>query len=223
LALLHDINVRRPCHIVTIEDPIEFVHPPQLAVVRQRELGTHTRSFANALRAALRQDPDVILVGEMRDAETMALAITAAETGHLVLSTVHTQDASQAIDRIVDAFGPDQQPQIRGQLAQSIAGVVAQKLLPRARGDGRVAAIEVLVGTTGVRNQIRDAHTHQLYGQLETGSQHGMQTLEQHLAQLVREGRVDERAARRAATRPESFDKALRGPLPIALSRRGPS
>jgi len=189
-ALVDRINTSRRGHIITIEDPIEFVHPPKLSMVNQREVGKHTKAFSNALRSSLREDPDVILVGEMRDLETIALAITAAETGHLVLGTLHTASAPKTVDRIINVFPANEQGQIRAMLAESIQGVVAQILLPR-RGGGRVAAQEILVATTAVRALIREGKTHQLLSTIQTGQKFGMQSLEQSLTRLQAEGLID--------------------------------
>ena len=186
-ALVDIVNRERDVHIMTVEDPIEFLHNHKRAVVNQREVGQDTKSFASALKHVLRQDPDVILVGEMRDLETISTALTAAETGHLVFATLHTQDAPQTIDRIIDVFPPFQQQQIRVQLASTLHGVVTQQLLPRADGSGRVAACEILVATPAVRNLIREAKIHQIYSAMQAGGRYGMQTMDQHLAQLVRQ------------------------------------
>ncbi len=184
-AMIDEINRTRHDHIVTVEDPIEFVHRHKGCIVHQREIGTDATGFANALRAALRQDPDVILVGEMRDLETIATALTAAETGHLVFGTLHTQSASSTIDRIIDVFPSAQQSQIRAQIAGSLQGVVTQALLPTADGQSRVAALEILVPDDAIRNLIRQAKVEQIYSYMQTGSRSGMQTLEQSLADLV--------------------------------------
>ncbi|MCS6951055.1 MAG: type IV pilus twitching motility protein PilT, partial [bacterium] len=189
-AMLNYINENFPVHIVTVEDPIEFVHQPKVALVNQRELDTDTLSFANALKFVLRQDPDVILVGEMRDLETIHLAITAAETGHLVFGTLHTPDAVQTVDRIIDVFPLHQQQQIRMQLSVNLVGVISQTLCKRADGKGRVAAFEVLVGTFAVRNLIREAKTYQITSLIQTGTKQGMMTLDQSLASLVKRGVV---------------------------------
>ncbi len=201
-ALVDHINRTRACHVLTIEDPIEYVHRHQLAAVNQREVGSDTASFPRALRAALREDPDVLLVGEMRDLETIQTALTIAETGHLVLATLHTNDSSQALDRIVDVFPGDQQSQVRVQLASALTGIVYQRLVPRA-GGGRVAAYEVLVATQAVRNMIREGKTRQLRSVLSTGSREGMQTLEQSLSGLVQEGLVDREIAAGASLFPQ--------------------
>jgi twitching motility protein PilT len=190
-AMINHINENSRKHIMTIEDPIEYVHPDKLSAINQRERGTDTHSFAEALRHVMRQNPDVILVGEMRDLETIQLAITAAETGHLVFSTLHTVDAAQTIDRVVDVFEPDQQEQIRTQLSVTLQAVVSQQLLPTKDGKGRIAAFEVLVATPAIRTLIREGKTHQLYLDIQTGGQHGMQTLDSHLLALLRDGIVD--------------------------------
>lgn len=204
-SLIDYINRTRSSHIVTVEDPIEYLHRHGRSLVNQREVGTDTGSFANALRAVLRQDPDVILVGEMRDLETISTAITAAETGHLVFSTLHTNDATQAIDRIIDVFPPHQQQQIRVQLAAVLQGVLAQQLLPTADQQGRVAAIEVLIANTAVRNLIREGKTHQIPTVLQTGGKLGMQTMDKALADLVRQGLVTPEAAQEKMLNPENL------------------
>jgi pilus retraction protein PilT len=208
---LHLIDRSRSCHIITIEDPIEFVHESRAAVIEQRELGADTKSFAAALRHILRQDPDVILVGELRDPETIAAALTAAETGHLVLGTLHSNDAPQTVDRIVDVFPPHQQPQIRAQLAAELLAVVAQRLLPRADGAGRVAAFEVLVATAAARTQIREGKIHQLLHTIETSRSSGMTTFERSLAELVRSQQVTQEAALRLARSKAALDAQLSG------------
>jgi twitching motility protein PilT len=187
-AIIDHVNKNFAVHIVTVEDPIEFVHEPRLALLNQRELGRDTRSFQNALKYVLRQDPDVILVGEMRDLETVQLAIRAAETGHLVLGTLHTTDAVQTVDRAIDIFPTHQQQQIRMQLSVNLLGVVSQILVRRADGRGRVAAFETLVAISAVRNSIRERKTHQISSVIQTGQQHGMVTLDQSLSQLARAG-----------------------------------
>ncbi len=190
-AMIDHMNAVRRSHIMTIEDPIEFVHEDRLSIINQRELATDTHSFTDALKHVMRQNPDVILVGEMRDLETITLAITAAETGHLVLSTLHTVDAAQTIDRIVDVFPPEQQAQIRTQLSVTLQAVVSQTLLPTKDGVGRVAAYEVMFATNSIRTLIRDGKTHQLYLDIQTGGELGMQTLDGCLLQLLKDGRVD--------------------------------
>jgi twitching motility protein PilT len=189
-ALVDVINRERAAHIITVEDPIEFLHQHKRSTVNQRELGTDTHSFAAALKHVLRQDPDVILVGEMRDLETIQVALTAAETGHLVFGTLHTQDAPQTIDRVIDVFPPHQQEQIRVMLAGALQGVVCQQLLRTADGDGRVAATEVMIATPAIRNLIREGKVHQMYSMIQAGKQHGMVTMDQSLATLVQRGRV---------------------------------
>jgi len=210
-AMVNHVNEKFPLHIMTIEDPIEFVHTDKRAIVNQRMLGVDTRSFQEALKRVLRQDPDVILVGEMRDLDTVSLAITAAETGHLVFATLHTTDAVQTIDRIIDVFPTYQQQQIRMQLAVNLIGVVSQSLLKRVDGRGRVAAFEVLVATSPIRNLIREAKTHQLASAIETGTKQGMQLLDQALAALVREGHVTYQDAAEKTSRPTEFDHILYG------------
>jgi len=184
------VNSSRPDHIMTVEDPIEFVHTSKRSVVNQREVGEDTRSFAAALKHVLRQDPDVILVGEMRDLETISTALTAAETGHLVFGTLHTQDAPQSIDRVIDVFPAHQQQQIRVQLASALQAVVCQQLLPRLGGRGRAVACEVLIATPAIRNMIREGKVHQIYSAMQGGGKYGMQTMDQSLADLVRNSKV---------------------------------
>jgi twitching motility protein PilT len=191
LASLVDLaNRQRRDHIMTVEDPIEFLHTHKSCLVNQREVGEDTWSFQNALKHVLRQDPDIILVGEMRDLETISVALTAAETGHLVFATLHTQDAAQTIDRVIDVFPPHQQQQIRVQLAGALQGVVCQTLCKTYDGKGRAVATEVLVATPAIRNLIREGKTHQIYSSLQAGAKHGMHSLDQHLAELVKSGRV---------------------------------
>jgi twitching motility protein PilT len=189
-GILDLANRTRHEHIMTVEDPIEFLHRHKGCLVNQREVGEDTRSFGNALKHALRQDPDIILVGELRDLETISVALTAAETGHLVFATLHTQDAAQTIDRVIDVFPSEQQQQVRVQLAGAIQGVVSQTLCKTADGRGRVVATEVMVATPGIRNLIREGKTHQIYSSMQAGAKHGMHTLDQHLAELVRTGQV---------------------------------
>jgi twitching motility protein PilT len=206
LACLIDIiNVDRKEHILTVEDPIEFVYEMKNCVVRQREVGLQTHSFLDALKHALRQDPDIILVGEMRDLETISLALTAAETGHLVFATLHTQDTPQTVDRIVDVFPPYQQQQIRIQLASTLKAVICQQLIPRADGKGRVAAREVMIVTPAISNLIREGKSHQLYTAIETGTKFGMCTLETSLAELVRERLITTEEAAAKANNPEAL------------------
>jgi twitching motility protein PilT len=208
-ALIDQINLSRQGHILTVEDPIEFVHQHKRCVVNQREVGPHTHSFSNALRAALREDPDVILVGEMRDLETISLAVSAAETGHLVFGTLHTSSAAQTIDRVIDVFPPHQQQQIRAQLSESIRGVIAQTLVKTCDGSGRAAALEVMVATAAVRNLIREGKTFQLPSVIQTGTKEGMQTIEMSLCDLVRAGRVSVEEAQNRAPDKEAFQKQL--------------
>jgi twitching motility protein PilT len=189
-SLIHTINTNRRAHIITIEDPIEFVHHNKNSLINQREVSSHTKSFHQALRAALREDPDVILVGEMRDLETISLAITAAETGHLVLATLHTNSATKTVDRIIDVFPDSQQSQIRVMLSESLRGVVAQSLINRADGNGRVAVVEVMVNIPAVANLIREGKTFQLHSSMQTGQVHGMITHESATNELVRRGIV---------------------------------
>ncbi len=194
-ALIHHINMTQDSHILTVEDPIEFVHPNIKSVVNQREVGTHTKSFANALKAALREDPDIMLVGELRDLETISLALTAAETGHLVFATLHTNSAAKTIDRIVDVFPEGQQQQIRTMLAESLRGVVAQVLFPRKDGKGRVAAYEIMRNTKAISNLIRENKIHQIPSQLQTGQKYGMVMFEKSVDDLVKRGIVNKQDA----------------------------
>ncbi|KQW08565.1 type IV pili twitching motility protein PilT [Leifsonia sp. Root4] len=194
-ALIDLVNETRADHIVTVEDPIEFLHTHKKALVNQREVGSDTHSFTAALKHVLRQDPDVILVGELRDLETISVALTAAETGHLVFATLHTQSAPQTVDRIIDVFPPHQQEQVRAQLALTLQGVVCQTLVKRASGAGRAVATEILVTTPAVSNLIREGQTHQITAAMQAGGQFGMRTLDQHLAELVNAGVVSHAAA----------------------------
>jgi twitching motility protein PilT len=209
-AVLNKINMDHEGHIITIEDPIEFVHDHKRCVVNQREVGTDTRSFKNALRAALREDPDVILVGEMRDNETIHLAVTAAETGHLVFGTLHTNSAAESIDRMVGVFPADQQEQIRTQLSNSIVAVVTQQLLPKV-GGGRVGAIEIMIANSAIRNLIREAKAHQMHSIMQTQTNIGMQTMDQALRDLVLEGRVTYEDAIARAHNPAEFEVMVTG------------
>jgi twitching motility protein PilT len=195
-AMVDVINQTWDAHILTVEDPIEFVHPPKRCLVNQREVGPHTGSFTNALRSALREDPDVILIGEMRDLETISLALTAAETGHLVFGTLHTSSAPKTIDRIIDVFPAGQQGQIRTMLSESLEAVVAQTLVKK-KGGGRVAACEILIGVPAVRNLIREAKLHQIPSMMQTGQRAGMQTLDMALADLVKRGMIEPTAVPR--------------------------
>jgi twitching motility protein PilT len=208
-AMIDRINRERSEHIMTVEDPIEFLHTSQRCIVNQRELGTDAHSFGMALKAALRQDPDVILVGEMRDLETIATALTAAETGHLVFATLHTQDTAQTVDRIVDVFPPAQQHQVRMQLSITLQGIVTQQLLPTADGQGRVCATEVLVPTPGVRNLIREGKTHQIYSALQTGASHGMMTMDASMVSLVKQGKITRELAEARSSTPEELRRLM--------------
>ncbi len=210
-ALIDRINANRRDHIITIEDPVEYQHTNRRSLVEQIELGYDTLSFAHALRAVLRQDPDVILVGEMRDSETMAAALTAAETGHLVLSSLHTNDAAQTVSRILDSFPSGYQSQIRQQLSLALLAVISQQLLPAANGIGRYPAVEILIATTGIRNLIRRGDDHQLRANIETGRAEGMLTMEQSLADLVRGGRVSRETAFAHCYHPEDLRRHLNG------------
>jgi twitching motility protein PilT len=205
-AMVNHVNESLRGHILTVEDPIEFVHTPKNCLINQREVGPHTGSFSAALRAALREDPDVILVGELRDLETTSLAITAAETGHLVFATLHTNSASKTIDRIIDIFPSGQQAQVRTMLSESLEGVVAQTLLPSKDGKGRVAALEVLVGVPALRNLIREDKTAQILSVIQTGAQHGMQSLDQSLRDLVMQGRLSREEAMKKSSNPRLFE-----------------
>lgn len=208
-AMIDEINRTRDEHILTIEDPVEFVHRSKRSLINQREVGPDTHSFANALRAALREDPDVILVGEMRDPETISLGVTAAETGHLVFATLHTQDASQTMDRLIDSFPPDQQDQIRTQLSLTLQGVISQQLIPKKDGSGRVVATEILIANDATRNYLREGKTEQLYSVMQTGGQQGMMTMESCLAGMVRKGIISEQKAKEVASKPDEMLRAL--------------
>ena len=208
-SLINEINETRDDHIMTIEDPIEFMHTHKRCLVNQREIGTDAQTFALALKAALRQDPDVILVGEMRDMETIATALTAAETGHLVFATLHTQDAPRTIDRIIDVFPAHQQGQIRMQLAVGLQGIVTQTLIPTADGKGRCVAAEILMPTPGVRNLIREGKTHQIYSAIQTGANVGMQTMDTSLAGLVRSGQITLNQAESRSSQPTELRKLV--------------
>jgi twitching motility protein PilT len=211
-AMLDYLNDTFEGHILTIEDPIEFVHKSKKCLVNQRELGPHTHSFANALRSALREDPDIILVGEMRDLETIQLALTAAETGHLVFGTLHTSSAPKTVDRIIDVFPPNQQAQVRAQFAESIEAVLTQTLLKK-KGGGRVAALEIMVGTTAVRNLIREAKLHQIPGIMQASKKDGMQTMDMALLDLVNKGVVTKAEAQSRSMNPQLFGTA--GPTAV--------
>ncbi len=215
-SMVDRINERDARHIVTIEDPIEFVHSNKKSIINQREIGIDTQSFAGALRHVLRQDPDVILVGEMRDLETMSSAITAAETGHLVFATLHTPDAPQTIDRVVDAFPSYQQQQVRLQLSMALEGIVSQVLIPAPDGESRIAGCEVMLGTPAIRNLIREAKTHQIPTMMATGAAVGMRTLDQELAELVKKNRITRETAIAYARSPEELGRLLGGSAQLA-------
>jgi twitching motility protein PilT len=204
-AMVDYVNQNRNAHIITIEDPIEYVYQNKNSLVTQREVNVHTHSFGNAIRAALRQDPDVVLVGEMRDLETISAAVTLAETGHLVFSTLHTPDAAQTVDRIIDVFPTTQQQQIRTQVGTTLKAVISQALLPRADGQGRVAAREIMISNDGIRNCIMQGQVHQIYSMIQIGQQEGMMLLDQSLERLVREGIISKDDAFSKATDIESM------------------
>ncbi|MFN3788617.1 MULTISPECIES: type IV pilus twitching motility protein PilT [unclassified Massilia] len=204
-AMVNHLNENEYGHILTIEDPIEFVHDSKKCLINQREVGPHTLSFNNALRSALREDPDCILVGELRDLETIRLALSAAETGHLVFGTLHTSSAAKTIDRIVDVFPAEEKEMVRAMLSESLQAVISQTLLKTKDGSGRVAAHEIMIGTPAIRNLIREAKIAQMYSSIQTGSSVGMQTLDQNLTDLVRRNVISSAAARAAAKIPENF------------------
>ena len=208
-SVIDQINRERNCHILTLEDPLEYLHKHNKAIVNQREIGSDSKNFANALRGALRQDPDVILVGEMRDLETISIAITAAETGHLVLSTLHTLGSAKTIDRVIDVFPPHQQQQVRVQLASVMQAVISQQLLPKADNSGRVAAFEVMVATTAIRNLIREDKIHQIDTSIQTGSKYGMQTMDNSLVSLYRRRLISKDTAITQAFSQEDIKKYL--------------
>jgi twitching motility protein PilT len=189
-AMINEINSNRSAHIITLEDPIEYLHKHNKSLISQREIGKDSLSYANALKAVLREDPDVILVGEMRDLETISIALTAAETGHLVFSTLHTVGAAQTIDRIIDVFPPHQQQQIKIQLSAVIKGIISQQLLSKSNGTGRIAALEVMIATEAIKNMIREGKTHQIESSMQTGIKYGMRTMDMSLAELYRKGQV---------------------------------
>jgi twitching motility protein PilT len=209
-AMIDHINELRPVHIITIEDPVEFIHQPKMASVMQREIGLDTHSFADALRHVMRQNPDVILVGEMRDLETIQLAITAGETGHLVFSTLHTLDAAQTIDRMVDVFEPHRQAQVRAQLGTTLQAAISQDLLRRRDGRGLIPAFEVMIATPGIRNLIREHKTHQIYSLIQAGGDLGMQTLDQHLLRLCSQGLIEPEDALAKSNNPEEFMRLVK-------------
>ena len=211
-AMIGHINANRAVHIITIEDPIEYLHTNKLSVINQRELGMDTKAFSNALRASLREDPDVILVGEMRDLETIQLAITAAETGHLVFATLHTNNAAESIDRIIDVFPPGQQEQIRIQLSNNIVAIISQQLLPRASGPGRIPAIEIMIASPAIRNLIRENKTHQIPSVIQTSSAVGMISMDQCLRDLYLKGQVTLEEAMLRAINIEELKKMIATP-----------
>jgi twitching motility protein PilT len=219
-TLIDQINRTRHEHILTIEDPIEFLHWHRSCIVNQREVGPDTPSFADALRAALRQDPDVVLVGEMRDLETIATALTAAETGHLVFATLHTQSAPQTIDRIIDVFPAEQQDQVRMQLAGTLQGIVTQTLVPTADGRGRIAALEILTPDDAVRNLIRQGKIEQIYSVIQTGTARGMQTMEQALADLVLRKVITREVAISRSSRPDQLESLLERGVSLSKNRQ---
>ncbi len=204
-AMVNHVNENEYAHILTIEDPIEFVHESKKGLINQREVGPHTLSFAAALRSALREDPDVVLVGELRDLETIRLALTAAETGHLVFGTLHTVSAAKTVDRIIDVFPGDEKEMVRAMLSESLQAVISQTLIKTRDGNGRVAAHEIMLGTPAIRNLIREAKVAQMYSAIQTGSSFGMQTLDASLMDLVKRNRISMTAARLAAKMPENF------------------
>jgi twitching motility protein PilT len=210
-AMIKEINDNRACHVITVEDPIEYVHAPKLSVIEQREVGIDTNSFGEALKRVLRQIPDVILVGEMRDLESIQSAITAAETGHLVISTLHTQDAVQSIDRMIDVFPPHQQPQIRSQLSLTLQGIMSQQLIPRKDGKGLVMAQEILTVNSAIRNIIRKGSTQDIYSMIELGSQYGMVSMDASLAKLYKENLITKEEAINYAVNRERLEKILSG------------
>jgi twitching motility protein PilT len=219
-AMIDKINETRHEHIMSVEDPIEFLHHHKKCIVNQREVNQDTKSFAQALKHVLRQDPDVILVGEMRDLETISLAVTAAETGHLVFGTLHTQDTPQTVDRIIDVFPPHQQHQVRAQLANALQGIITQTLIPRKDGRGRVVACEVLVPTPGVRNLIREAKNHQIYSAIQTGGKYGMQTMDAALVELVRRALITEEEAEKRSSNPDELRRLAGTKIPVTGAGR---
>ncbi|HET7480224.1 MAG TPA: type IV pilus twitching motility protein PilT [Rubrobacteraceae bacterium] len=218
-SMIDKINETREEHIMSVEDPIEFLHTHKKCIVNQREVNQDTRSFAQALKHVLRQDPDTILVGEMRDLETIHLAVSAAETGHLVFGTLHTQDAPQTVDRIIDVFPSHQQSQIRTQLANALQGIITQTLIPKRDGKGRVAACEILVPTPGVRNLIREGKNHQIYSAMQTGGKFGMQTMDAALVDLVRKGLISREEAEKRSSNPEELNRLAGGSMGGASNR----
>ena len=208
-TMLNHINENRACHIITIEDPVEYFHSSKESLINQRELGTNTHSFLNALRSALREDPDVILVGEMRDLETIALALTAAETGHLVLSTLHTSSAVKTIDRIIDVFPAAQKSQIRSMLSESLLAVIAQKLLQNKDKTGRIPASEIMIASTAIKNLIREDKIYQIPTLIQSGGKEGMQSLDADLQRLLHQGIIERNDAAQIADNPKIFEKSI--------------
>jgi twitching motility protein PilT len=219
-AIIDKINKERKGHIITVEDPIEFIHRHQSCIVNQREIGTDTKTFAAALKYALREDPDVILVGEMRDLETVAAALTIAETGHLVLATLHTNSAAESINRIIDVFPSNQQSQVRAQLAFVLEGVVTQTLLPKAKGRGRCMAAEIMVATPAIRALIRDDKIHQIYSAMQSGKKFGMQTMNDALYQLYTSREVAQEECERVSSDPKEFLRMI-GVTPLEDQEMG--
>jgi len=220
-AMIDKINGERSDHIITIEDPIEFVHPHKKCLVNQREVFADTHSFTSALKSILRQDPDVVLVGEMRDLETIQAALTIAETGHLTLGTLHTNSCAQTMNRIIDVFPPHQQPQVRAQLSMVLEGVLSQQLIPRADGRGRAMALEIMVTTPAIRNLIREEKIHQIYSAMQAGQKFGMRTMNQSLVELVQKGLITREEAMNRTTLPDELQQLLGGggaPRPAAES-----
>jgi twitching motility protein PilT len=220
-AMIDKINAERKAHIVTIEDPIEFVHQHKRSLVHQREVGSDTESFQTALRAILRQDPDVVLVGEMRDLETIQAALTVAETGHLTFGTLHTNSCAQTINRIIDVFPTGQQAQVRSQLSMVLLGVLSQTLVPTADGAGRALAMEIMMPTPAIRNLIREAKIHEIYSMIQSGARHGMQTMSQSLAGLVRAGRIRKEETLIRAPQTEEVEALLGGAAAVGAVPNG--
>lgn len=208
-SMLDHINRHRKTHIITIEDPLEFIHQNKNSLINQREIGSHSESFSSALRAAFREDPDVVMIGEMRDLETISLAITAAETGHLVFGTLHTGSAAKTVDRIIDVFPTEQQAQVRTQLSESLNGVISQQLLKRVDGSGRVAAVEILIGVPALGHLIREGKTYQIPSIIQTGKREGMQTMDQAIVDLLKQGQISPEEAHEKCVDRETFHRYL--------------
>ncbi len=208
-AMINEINMTRPAHIITLEDPVEYLHKHNKSIINQREIGKDSLSYQNALKSVLREDPDVILVGEMRDIETISIAITAAETGHLVFSTLHTIGAAKTIDRVIDVFPPHQQQQIKVQLAAVLQGIISQQLLPTSSGNGRVAALEVMIATPAIQNLVREGKTHQIESAVQTGAKYGMKTMDNALSELYRKGYITSETALTYAIDKEMLGRLL--------------